>query len=202
MKHLKNKLSLFVKACLLTIASSVIFNPALADHDHKVSKDVHHPYAIKNGKGKVIGHVTRVTPQREYHKVSSTCVQKGTKWVPTRERVCSGEDRKKIVGFDRNTLLGAVLGGAAGSAVGKGNGRIVATGVGTFIGGHLGSEVGKGQGGRHCEIKPVMVEVDDTKRVKCEENIPIDGFSINFTVDGKSQRIWIPANSRHRQTYR
>ena len=39
MKHLKNKLSLFVKACLLTIASLVIFNPALADHDHKVSKD-------------------------------------------------------------------------------------------------------------------------------------------------------------------
>lgn len=41
------------------------------------------------------------------------------------------------------TLGGAVLGGIAGSQVGKGSGRLWAVGAGTLLGAFVGSEVGK-----------------------------------------------------------
>ena len=41
------------------------------------------------------------------------------------------------------TLIGAGLGGLAGSQVGSGSGKLAAVGVGVLLGGLLGSEVGK-----------------------------------------------------------
>jgi surface antigen len=41
------------------------------------------------------------------------------------------------------TLIGAGLGGLAGSQIGSGSGKLAAVGVGVLLGGLLGSEVGK-----------------------------------------------------------
>ena len=41
------------------------------------------------------------------------------------------------------TMLGAVAGGIAGSQVGKGRGKLLATGVGTLLGALAGNEIGK-----------------------------------------------------------
>ncbi len=41
------------------------------------------------------------------------------------------------------TLLGAAAGGWAGSSIGKGNGRIVATAAGTMLGAAIGNRVGR-----------------------------------------------------------
>ncbi|MEE8202858.1 MAG: glycine zipper 2TM domain-containing protein, partial [Alphaproteobacteria bacterium] len=41
------------------------------------------------------------------------------------------------------TLVGAGLGGLAGSQIGGGKGKLVAVGAGVLLGGLLGSEVGK-----------------------------------------------------------
>lgn len=50
-----------------------------------------------------------------------------------------GMGNKQTVG----SLGGAVLGGLAGSSVGKGSGRLWATGAGTLIGALIGSEIGR-----------------------------------------------------------
>lgn len=42
-----------------------------------------------------------------------------------------------------STMLGAGLGGWAGSNIGKGSGRLAATGAGVFIGGMVGNEIGR-----------------------------------------------------------
>ncbi len=44
---------------------------------------------------------------------------------------------------DQGTIIGAIAGGALGSQVGGGSGRIVATVAGTILGGYLGGQVGK-----------------------------------------------------------
>ena len=44
---------------------------------------------------------------------------------------------------DAGALIGAGLGGLAGSVIGDGGGQLVAVGVGTMLGAILGSEVGK-----------------------------------------------------------
>ncbi len=41
------------------------------------------------------------------------------------------------------TILGAVAGGLAGSAFGRGEGRLVMTGLGTLLGAYVGSETGQ-----------------------------------------------------------
>ncbi len=41
------------------------------------------------------------------------------------------------------TLIGAAIGGLAGSTIGRGSGRHVAIGVGTLLGAYLGSNVGR-----------------------------------------------------------
>jgi len=52
---------------------------------------------------------------------------------------CEGKGDKEIGG----TLIGAGLGGLAGSQIGGGTGQMVAIGAGVLLGGLLGSEVGK-----------------------------------------------------------
>ncbi len=52
---------------------------------------------------------------------------------------CEGKGDKEIGG----TLLGAGLGGLAGSQIGSGTGQLVAVGAGVLIGGLLGNEIGK-----------------------------------------------------------
>lgn len=52
---------------------------------------------------------------------------------------CGGEVAKQEIG----ALVGAGLGGLAGSFIGDGGGRLVAVGVGTMLGAIMGSEVGK-----------------------------------------------------------
>lgn len=52
---------------------------------------------------------------------------------------CAGDIGKEEVG----TVIGAGLGGLAGSFIGDGGGQLVAIGVGTLLGAILGSEVGK-----------------------------------------------------------
>ena len=41
------------------------------------------------------------------------------------------------------TILGAVAGGLAGSAFGRGEGRLVITGLGTLLGAYVGSDTGQ-----------------------------------------------------------
>ncbi len=53
---------------------------------------------------------------------------------------CASDAGPKQTG---GTLIGAVVGGLAGSTIGRGSGRHVAIGVGTLLGAYLGSEVGK-----------------------------------------------------------
>ncbi len=50
-----------------------------------------------------------------------------------------GTGTKQTIG----TVIGAVAGGVAGSKVGKGNGKLWATGAGALLGTFLGSEIGK-----------------------------------------------------------
>ena len=52
---------------------------------------------------------------------------------------CGGEIAKEEVG----AMIGAGLGGLAGSFIGDGGGQLVAVGVGTMLGAIVGSEVGK-----------------------------------------------------------
>lgn len=51
----------------------------------------------------------------------------------------TGNGEKEMGG----TLIGAGLGGLAGSQIGGGTGRLVATGAGVLLGGLLGNQVGK-----------------------------------------------------------
>ena len=53
---------------------------------------------------------------------------------------CASDAGPKQTG---GTLIGAALGGLAGSTIGRGSGRHVAIGVGTLLGAYLGSEVGR-----------------------------------------------------------
>ena len=52
---------------------------------------------------------------------------------------CAGDIGKEEIG----TVIGAGLGGLAGSFIGDGGGQLVAVGVGTLLGAILGNEVGK-----------------------------------------------------------
>ena len=52
---------------------------------------------------------------------------------------CADAGPKQTAG----TLLGAALGGLAGSQIGKGKGKLAAVGAGVLLGGLLGSEAGK-----------------------------------------------------------
>ena len=52
---------------------------------------------------------------------------------------CAADIGKEEIG----TLIGAGLGGIAGSFIGDGGGQLVAVGVGTMLGAILGNEVGK-----------------------------------------------------------
>jgi surface antigen len=52
---------------------------------------------------------------------------------------CANAGDKQTMG----TLIGAGLGGLAGSQIGSGTGQLAAVGVGVLLGGLLGSEVGK-----------------------------------------------------------
>ena len=52
---------------------------------------------------------------------------------------CGGEIAKEEIG----AVIGAGLGGLAGSFIGDGGGQLVAVGVGTLVGAFLGSEIGK-----------------------------------------------------------
>ena len=52
---------------------------------------------------------------------------------------CEGRGDKEIGG----TLIGAGLGGLAGSQIGSGTGQLAAVGAGVLLGGLLGSQVGK-----------------------------------------------------------
>ena len=52
---------------------------------------------------------------------------------------CADAGPKQTAG----TLLGAALGGLAGSQIGKGSGKSAAVGAGVLLGGLLGSEAGK-----------------------------------------------------------
>jgi surface antigen len=51
----------------------------------------------------------------------------------------SGYDGKQTIG----SILGAALGGLAGSEIGGGRGQLVAVAVGTALGGMIGKEIGK-----------------------------------------------------------
>ena len=51
----------------------------------------------------------------------------------------TGQGEKEIGG----TLIGAGLGGLAGSQIGGGTGKLIATGAGVALGGFLGNQVGK-----------------------------------------------------------
>ena len=53
---------------------------------------------------------------------------------------CASDAGPKQTG---GTLIGAVIGGLAGSTIGSGSGRHVAIGVGTLLGAYVGSEAGK-----------------------------------------------------------
>jgi surface antigen len=52
---------------------------------------------------------------------------------------CEGKGNKEVAG----TLLGAGIGGLAGSQIGSGTGQLIAVGAGVLLGGLLGSEIGK-----------------------------------------------------------
>jgi len=53
---------------------------------------------------------------------------------------CVSDQGNKQIG---GTLIGAGLGGLAGSQIGSGTGQLVAVGAGVLIGGLLGNEIGK-----------------------------------------------------------
>ena len=55
------------------------------------------------------------------------------------------------------TVIGGILGGAAGSQIGKGHGRTAATVVGTIAGGYIGSNIGR--------------SMDDTDRLKASHSL-------------------------------
>lgn len=55
----------------------------------------------------------------------------------------AGRSTGGIAKQDIGTVLGGVGGAFAGSAFGKGNGRLVATGAGALLGGLLGSSIGR-----------------------------------------------------------
>ena len=70
-------------------------------------------------------------------KSTSTAIALAT--MITLSACAGGQVDKQTMG----TLIGAGLGGLAGSQVGSGSGKLAAVGVGVLLGGLLGSEVGK-----------------------------------------------------------
>lgn len=64
-------------------------------------------------------------------------------------------------------VLGAIIGGALGNQVGKGDGRKAATVAGAVIGGAIGNEVEKDQ--RSAPRFEIFVEMDDGRRLVVEQ---------------------------------
>lgn len=78
--------------------------------------------------------------------------------VVERRRVCrsyrdgyrAGDDSRRAAG----TLLGAVIGGALGNTIGKGDGRAAATVAGAVIGGAIGNRASVGDDRGYADARP------------------------------------------------
>ena len=197
MKHLNSNLSLLCKACLLSIASLAINTPVLADHGHQKDRpDAHHPTAITNAQGKVIGEITDVVSQTQYRTITAVCDKEVTVPVRVRRKHCEKGGREFIAGISQAEAGMALIGGAAGSSIGGGNGKIAASVVGALVGAHVGGEIDKA--GKRCRMVEEVVPSVRHQRVKCEQSVSVDGYLVHLTVDGKSQQIWFSAEQFHR----
>ncbi len=101
------------------------------------------------------------TPPRYYNDgYRSACNNCGT--VERIERVYG--ERETTGG---GAVLGAIIGGALGNQVGKGDGRKAATVAGAVIGGAIGNEVEKDQ--RSRPRFEIFVQMDDGRRLVVEQ---------------------------------
>jgi uncharacterized protein YcfJ len=92
--------------------------------------------------------------------------------VSTPEQRCDGPSREGD--GTKGTIIGAVVGGALGNRVGKGDGRKAATVAGAVIGGAVGHHIDKNNGPGHCH----MVEVVHEER-------RLAGYDVEYTFKGE-----------------
>ncbi len=96
-----------------------------------------------------------------------------------------GEQEQQVQDSNANgTILGAVVGGALGNQVGKGDGRRAATIAGAVIGGVVGRNVDqRTQSGGYARCQMVEVEREERR---------IAGYDVEYTYQGKTYMSRIP----------
>lgn len=154
------KTSLFAVATL----SALIALPASAGHGKNRHDNSRHDYAKVISATPIYEQVSISRPQQE-------C------WTET-------------VAYERNhgsnsatpTLLGAVIGGAIGHAVGK-NDRRSGTAIGAVLGGSIGHDIGKKQGHRSVEYRDE--QRCETRNVTHYED-RLMGYDVTYRYQGEN----------------
>jgi uncharacterized protein YcfJ len=106
------------------------------------------------------------------------------------EQRCDGQDSRDGGDPTGGTVIGALVGGALGNQVGKGDGRKAATVAGAVIGGAIGHNVDKNNGsagGSRC--RTVEVERDERR---------VAGYDVEYRYMGETYMSRMPYDPGNR----